>query len=55
MNYKYYSNLDKIILRSRRKRMIRKYVEIAQEVGKFALSAVLVWGSFYFVWWATSF
>ena len=55
MNYRYYSNLDKIILRSRRKRMMRKYVEMAQEVGKFALSAAFFWGAFYFVWCATSF
>lgn len=55
MNYRYYSNLDKIILRSRRKRMISKYVEMAQEVGKFALGAVFVCGSFYFVLSLTSY
>ena len=55
MNYRYYSNLDKIILKSRRKRQMRRYAENAKEAVKFALGAAFVWGGFYFVWSLTSY
>lgn len=50
MNERYYSELDKIILRSKRKRMMKSYLEKATEVGKFLTLAVTFYGMFYLVW-----
>ena len=50
MNKAYYSYLDKIIMKSRRKRMMREYLETGKAVGKFLLVAVSVYGAFYFGW-----
>ena len=50
MNKEYYSYLDKIILRSRRQRMARRYWETGKNVAKFLLACVAVYGAFYFVW-----
>lgn len=50
MNEQYYSHLDKIILRSKRKRMMREYLETGKAVGKFLALAVVLYGAFYFGW-----
>lgn len=50
MNEQYYSHLDKIILRSKRKRMMREYLETGKAVGKFLGLAVVLYGAFYFGW-----
>lgn len=50
MNNAYYSNLDKIIMRSKRRRMARRYAETAFGIGKCLLGAVCVYGAFYFIW-----
>lgn len=50
MNEKYYSHLDKIILRSKRKRMMREYLETGKAIGKFLELAVVLYGTFYFGW-----
>ena len=53
MNYynkNYYSYLDSIIMRSKRRRMARRYFEMAQELGKYLLACLVVYGGFYFVW-----
>lgn len=50
MNRQYYSYLDKIVLKSRRKRMMREYLETGKAIGKFILTAVSLYGVFYFGW-----
>lgn len=52
MNERYYSELDKIILRSKRKRTMKAYLNKAIEVGKFLTVAVTFYGMFYLVWMA---
>lgn len=49
-NKNYYSYLDGIIMRSKRRRMARRYFELGAGLGKFLLASVAVYGSFYFVW-----
>ena len=50
MNRQYYSYLDKIVLKSRRKRMMREYLETGKAIGKFLALAVVVYGTIYFGW-----
>lgn len=50
MNERYYSELDKIILRSKRRRMLRAWKEEAISAGKFLTVAVAFYGMFYVVW-----
>lgn len=49
MNERYYSDLDKIILRSKRKKMLRKYKQNAASAIKFLFAAVAFWGIVYIV------
>ena len=49
-NKNYYSYLDSIIMRSKRRRMARRYFEMAKELGKYLLACLVVYGAFYFVW-----
>ena len=50
MNEQYYSHLDKIILRSKRKRMAREWLRTGIAIGKFLALAVVVYGTIYFGW-----
>lgn len=49
-NERYYSELDKIILRSKRKRMLRAWKEEAISAGKFLTLAISFYGMFYMMW-----
>ena len=53
MNYydkNYYSYLDRIIMRSKRRRMARRYFEMAKELGKYLFVCLVGYGGFYYVW-----
>lgn len=50
MNNAYYSELDKIILRSKRRRMARKCFQNAKDVFKYLFCCTAIYGTFYFVW-----
>lgn len=58
MNYynkNYYSQLDKIVVRYKRRRMARQAFENAKAVCKYGFGIFAVWGAFYFVWSLTSY
>lgn len=50
MNKAYYSKLDKIIMRSRRRRMARRYAEQVVSVVTAITIAIIAYGTFYGVW-----
>ena len=50
MNERYYSELDKIILRSKRKRMMQEWKDNAINLGKFLTVAATFYGMLYLVW-----
>lgn len=49
-NKSYYSYLDSIIIRSKRRRMTRRYVEIVWDICKYGLICLIAYSSFYFIW-----
>lgn len=52
MNERYYSELDKIVLRSRRRKQAQRIKEVATSVAKFLGCAALFYGTIFFTWCA---
>lgn len=50
MKNTYYSNLDKIIMRSKRRKMALRYAEMAGVLSKYAIGFFAIYGAFYFFW-----
>lgn len=52
MNKMYYAELDKIVLRSRRRKQAKRIKEVATSVAKFIGFAALFYGTIFFTWCA---
>lgn len=50
MNNAYYSELDKIIMKSRHQRTMKKYLETSKTICKFVLFTCLFYGAFAMFW-----